>query len=551
MRHPDQEQLLRYADGESPARTAGGIRKHLEACWQCRAELEELQKTVSECVRYRKNVLERHLPAPPAPWTDIYRGFAKIDAELDRVSFRERIARILQAPLRSGARWVPVAAAVAVAFLVFYRFRQAPPVEAAELLRKAVAAADARPSSPHHFEIRTKEGRLTGLAGSDAAALTPVRALFQTAHYDWKDPLSAKSYQAWRAQLADKRDEVIEEPGDYRIRTSTSSGELTIATLKISSDDLRPLEERFEFRNRDWVEISELAEDATPANAIASAGNAPEPVHVAAPRNAQDGPLPVAASPATMGATIGDELRVLASLHKVGADLGDPIEVSRVGGEILVAGIGIAPQRQREIQDALSSQNRVVLRFSESVPAKVEPTAEVPTSGTANPDLQHLQDRVAERMGGRLYFTQLAAQVLDSSEPMMASVYALRRLAEQIPASSEAELTEQDRRLLESLRQEHTEALRRQVAEIDRLVRPALEPVSGAPVPEPDGTTFPTAWQPASELLFQTARRAEKQLAVLFGAAAGETAGDRLPSQLLSSLAQLRGSLEALDRSNR
>src|ERR1700722_11504408 len=132
MRHPDQEQLLRYADGESPARTAEGIRKHLEACWQCRAELEDLQKTVGECVRYRKNVLERPLPAPPAPWTDIYRGFAEIDAALDKVSFRERIARILQAPLRSGARWAPVAAAVAVAILVFYRFRQAPPVEAAE-----------------------------------------------------------------------------------------------------------------------------------------------------------------------------------------------------------------------------------------------------------------------------------------------------------------------------------------------------------------------------------------------------------------------------------
>src|SRR5579862_6948023 len=112
--HPDQEQLLRYADGESPARVAGSVRKHLEACWQCRAELEELQKTVGECVRYRKNVLGRHLPPPPAPWTDIYRGFAAIDAELDHVSFRQRIVRILQAPLRNTARWVPVAAAAAI-----------------------------------------------------------------------------------------------------------------------------------------------------------------------------------------------------------------------------------------------------------------------------------------------------------------------------------------------------------------------------------------------------------------------------------------------------
>ena len=93
MSHPEDEQLLRYADGESPARAAGEIRSHLEACWQCREQLEQLQNTVGECVRYRKNILQRHLPEPPAPWPDIYRGFAEIDAALDPGSFRERVAR--------------------------------------------------------------------------------------------------------------------------------------------------------------------------------------------------------------------------------------------------------------------------------------------------------------------------------------------------------------------------------------------------------------------------------------------------------------------------
>src|SRR6266849_3182926 len=80
MSHPDEEQLLRYADGESPARPARRIRSHLEACWECRSALEEQQNAVGECVRYRKNVLQRHLPPPPAPWMDIYRGFTEIDA---------------------------------------------------------------------------------------------------------------------------------------------------------------------------------------------------------------------------------------------------------------------------------------------------------------------------------------------------------------------------------------------------------------------------------------------------------------------------------------
>ena len=73
--HPEEEQLLRYLDGELPVQASGEVRSHLEACWQCRAALEELQNVVSQCVHYRKNVLQRHLPTPPAPWVDIYRKF--------------------------------------------------------------------------------------------------------------------------------------------------------------------------------------------------------------------------------------------------------------------------------------------------------------------------------------------------------------------------------------------------------------------------------------------------------------------------------------------
>ncbi len=83
--------------------------------------------------------------------------------------------------------------------------------------------------------------------------------MFESAHYYWQDPLSAKSYQTWHDQLAEKRDRVTEEKDSFRILTDTSSGELMEATLKLSAPDLRPVEERLEFRNREWVEISEVS----------------------------------------------------------------------------------------------------------------------------------------------------------------------------------------------------------------------------------------------------------------------------------------------------
>src|SRR5437667_12532045 len=131
MSHPEDEQLLRYADGESPARAANRIREHLKACWECRAAVEEQQATVGECVRYRKNILQRHLPPPPAPWTDIYRGFGEIDAALAQASFRERVARVLRAPAYSARRWAAVAVTIMAVCVLYYRFRQAPPVQAA------------------------------------------------------------------------------------------------------------------------------------------------------------------------------------------------------------------------------------------------------------------------------------------------------------------------------------------------------------------------------------------------------------------------------------
>src|ERR1035438_123128 len=81
MPHPSEEQLLRYSDGELPGRATSQVHSHLKACWQCRTNLEEIEKTVGACVRYRTTVLQRPLPAPPEPWTDIYRSFAEIDAE--------------------------------------------------------------------------------------------------------------------------------------------------------------------------------------------------------------------------------------------------------------------------------------------------------------------------------------------------------------------------------------------------------------------------------------------------------------------------------------
>ena len=552
--HPEEEQLLRYIDGELPVQAAGEVRSHLEACWQCRAALEELQDVVSQCVHYRKNVLQRHLPTPPAPWVDIYRHFDQIDASLEPALFH-RITRLLKSPFDTGAKkWALAAVALLLVLGLFYRYRQTPSVQAAELLREAVATANAYPGQPRRIQIRTKNRRLTRPAvatqqtGFGAADADALQAMFQRANYSWTDPLSAQSFQSWRNQLADRRDQVIEENQAYQIETSTSASELRQATLKLRAADLRPLEERLEFSNQEWVEITEVPDDAVPPAPISASGETRRPAgNPAAPANEISSAV-VAPPPS---ASAADELQVIAALHDVGADLGDPVQVSRSGSEVVVSGIGLAPGRQQEIKSALGSKAHVVVRFSDSPPATApdEPVAsnDTPTAG----DVRQLQTRLAEQLGGRANLEQLSAQVLDSSESLMARAYALRRLAEQFPLTAERELNASDRQLLTRLRAEHSAALRQQVTDIDRELQPILANVNGGAPNAPDNGNPAEPWQAATEELFQSARRLDKLVGVMFGAAPSETPVGQLPAQLKTGLAQLHARLDIYERSNK
>jgi anti-sigma factor RsiW len=551
--HPEEEQLLRYLDGELPVQAAGEVRSHLEACWQCRAALEELQDVVSQCVHYRKNVLQRHLPTPPAPWVDIYRHFDEIDASLEPALFR-RITRLLKSPFDTGAKkWALAAVALLVVLGLFYRYRQTPSVQAAELLRQAVATANAHPNQPRRIQIRTRNRRLTRPAvatqpaGFGTADADVLQAMFQRANYSWTDPLSAQSFQSWRNQLADKRDQVIEENQTYQIETSSSTSELRQATLKLRAADLRPVEERLEFSNQEWVEITEVPDDAVPPAPIGAGADARRAAGSPTAPPSETSNAVVTSAPE---ASAADELQVIAALHDVGADLGDPVEVSRSGSEVVVSGTGLAPARQQEIKNALGSKAHVVVRFSDSPPATAPDQPVAPNDAPAG-DVRQLQARLAEQLGGRANLEQLSAQVLDSSESLMARAYALRRLAEQFPLAAEQELNASDRQLLARLRGEHSTALRRQVTEIDRELQPILAMVPGDPGSAPNSGNPTEPWQAATEDLFQSARKLDKLVGVMFGAAPSETSVGQLPVQLKTGLAQLHARLDIYERSNK
>lgn len=548
IHHPEDDLLLRYIDGELPSRKVRQVAHHLEACWQCRSEVEELEGTIADCVRYRKNVLETHLPQPPNPWPDLYREFARVDAVLSEEPWIARLKRSLGSP--TVLRWgVAAAAALVVTVAVVQQLRETPTVQAAALLKRAVSAADARPGLPRRILVQTRTQRMTRVVGSrlTPAVVGPVaatlQARFQTAHYDWDDPLSAKAYQAWFDGLAmvTRHDEVttVADPQlptekCYQIRTETSEGSLAAASLTLRVTDLRPVESKLEFRDREWVEFTEITDATTRDDGRPVATNVEPPIGGAVPSRLARTPGPTA--------SISDELQVIAALHEIGADLGDPVEVTLSGGRVVVNGVGIPTKRQKQIHDALDALPNVEIQFSEPAAAPLPAAPAVPDTASGGSKPLGIQARVEQQVGGRAEFERFSAQVLDRNELMMSHAYALRALAQRFPADKEAGLSPQDRRLLRDLAGENAAALSKEASGLERALSPILAAMGGSAVTRPAATQ--SAWEPASEELFQASHRVEVLVSVMLGVTRGDGSTGHLPSELLSAIRELRADVD-------
>ena len=369
--------------------------------------------------------------------------------------------------------------------------------------------------------------------------MAALESLFQAAHYNWDDPLSAKSYAEWRDRLSEKRDEVTLEADHYQLRTTTDSGDLVEATLRLSSQDLHTVASTLQFRNREWVEISELPDAPAPSQHASSKEGAAAALRTHPARSDQPSEVP------TLAATPGEELAVVAVLHRLGADLGDPVEITRSGGEVLVSGTGIGLERQQEIREELRTMPRVTVRLS-SEPSAASPGLEgrSPSRISVGPGTGRLQKEIEKHLGGRAAFEQFADGVFEMADAFMSRAYALRRLAQRFPPDIEAQMTSEQKQTLDRLRREHAGALLENVTGIEGHIRSALDTtLDGTQQVNPSGP-----WQDETEQLFVEARHAETMLVALLGVSVDEVQPAELPAQVAACLAQLRKRAENYQR---
>jgi len=82
MHHIPHEELVGSADGELSPQRAREIESHLEACWDCRARMQEIQSTITGFVRAHHAEFDRQLPPVAGPRALLRARLAQLNSEL-------------------------------------------------------------------------------------------------------------------------------------------------------------------------------------------------------------------------------------------------------------------------------------------------------------------------------------------------------------------------------------------------------------------------------------------------------------------------------------
>jgi hypothetical protein len=532
----DQIELLSYADGELNSPETAAIDTHLAGCAECRLRLAELRSDIGELIaRHRERKSAAACPA--SSWADL-------TPEFDRLDRRKRPAFVI--PSLPVPAWIGVAAAALFAVVV-WNLSTHGTVNAAELLQKA-SSRHAASEPNRRIVIKTRRqnfvraARLTASAEPKTAArdtAMELRQRFEQANFSWDDPLNPASFARWRVQLPDKQDHVsVIEPGGgiservYLIRTTTSHGVLPEATLAMRVTDLHAVRETLRFQDDEWVEIAETAS--------ADLGN-PNVLPVPGPRIAAE---PASSSDPVIdsGHSVGpaEELRVLAALNRIGADLGEPIEVRRDDGQrrVAISGLGIDAGRQQQIRDAVRGLPGVTLEFSQ--PQPVETPAREPVAPVTAAQRSALHSQIEARIGAGERVEQFIDRLVKDSESALARAHALKNLATRFPPDVEQVLAPEDKRILEDLRMRHISALLSLTETIERQITEAFDSTPEAPV------SSCTVWQHCTASVLASSQKFDQVLNSVLAEAGARQAAD--PAVLKAVLAGWRRQVAGLAR---
>ena len=566
-KHLTREQQLLYVDGELSRSAMRSAATHLQSCWACRTELEHLQQDIGVIHDAQQFVLLPSVPPPPRPWPPL-------EPRLARVALRPRWLDWLRlAPMVNLARRpVPLLTATvgllaASAMLLWFT----PPSVSAKGILRRVSEADGNRMAPTANRYVRQKVRVTSAEGSSArarvghvdswrseksvywrVAKTDAVALDLQRHYQAEKvadlPLSAASYQSW-SKGTGAEGEVTRSSGalDLKFVASHPSGPeaLESVSLSVRPEDWHVTQMELDFADAKFdvaeEDLSIFSRSDVPADVLAEL----EPPAMRPEPRA----LSVKAKPSP---DLDDtEVDVRYTLHQIGADLGEPIEVIKNSSSQIVVRAWAAPlARQELLRQLLQNKSRVQLELEppsrnvEAAATMPQPLVPASPAEAASDTARQADDqRLAKWFGDAQVQEDFTRSVLANSTGLLARLYALRQLADRWPAESERSLSTPSKAKLAAMIQENAAAAKQYGVELKLLVKPLLDdfaPASANEENSPAAMPIPN-WQDASATALDAAKDLDRLLRSLLTTNAAS-------APMSDALAQVRQGLAEIEK---
>jgi len=556
-RHPSDEELLRFLDGETDARAAKKIRRHLDACWACRARRRKFERAIALFVDHRPAKAEAGANPPPKGWREFDIRLAQLAAEETarpetprRTGFSWRVAGVLAAGLaivllapeftvKMSAKELLLAA---VNHELWSVKRQPEPVVHERLL-VSCSPPLAGESSPVAIESWSDLGRnQTKRNGSPEAWRELDRILRANS---MTEVLSASSFHGWWKARASGRGEVskIRLAGGregWLLKTGPAPadgpGEIISAEFVVLVSDWSPVRLTLRLRSapgtrectfrREGYEL--LARNHLGADVFGAAPEKPA------------AELPPPPKPAAIGASAPDitrqEVKALYALHRAGECETGALEIHRDSSGLVLGGVVAGKPEEARVREAVAGLSLLKVELSQAGPGEIPPASRTaadagePVTEPAAPGQMPIEPELRRVLEAGHSSDDLDAEVAGFSNQAIGlsldcwrEAWALRRLAKRYEGGSLAELDRTSRWLVEVMIRDHLTSLRSSLAELAALLRPLgiVSTATGdvAPArPEAD-------WTAASAGLLDAMVRMDDEVRRLFSIASGPPTG--------------------------
>jgi hypothetical protein len=522
------------AEGELTPKRSAAMQKHIESCWQCKADLTILQETITAFIEYRRLCVLPAMPPRPTATARLERRVRDLNRKLQP----EKKAVGYGRPLFQAGffpKFTACGTAVAVGILAL-RSIDAPVVSANEVINKSIAAEQA-PATVHQ-KIRIRYGSETATRelwrdrsakpiGPQVSPIANRKSNVETALVDagWSatDPLSARTFAHWRNSLKMKTDSVQTSGPYLQLSTSTEEGEIAKAELTIRKSDFHALTETLHLRHMPPViELEELDFDRDVAlPQVHEQVVVQRPVLVASVHKRVD--LPPAHE---VTGPDQDEMEANARvvLHRLNADFGQPIEVKRdAENHVFLEALDMEPGKLDQIHQLLPTMPIVTTPSSSTDIAQKPVELISSSSGMALGKIPILEQTLPDPQAR----TDFGNAALEISHNALLHAYALRNLDGQYPVSRWGKLTPALQHDLEDIRRDQLSVVRQSINRLNDQLTPIL---IGQESATPPRTSL------SIETLLNRVQEVDSLTNILFAGAGTTLSADETLSRMRQSL---------------